>query len=198
MTIREAIFSGSSRDVAGKPKMRAPEFAFIGRSNVGKSSLINMLCNRKDLARTSVKPGKTLLINHFLINKSWYLVDLPGYGFANVSKTKQTELKKMIQDYIGLSEELVKLFVLIDSRHELMEIDRNFIDAVIAANVDFAVIFTKCDKLSKNKFDKIYKKNEAELASVKIGIPIFITSSVKGSGKDDVLNYIEKNIKPLK
>ena len=141
MKISNSTFIGSCQRVEDKPKRRAPEFAFIGRSNVGKSSLINMLCAKKDLARTSAMPGKTVLINHFMINDSWYLVDLPGYGFAKLSKVKQQQLKKMIQDYVGKSEELAMLFILIDSRHKLMEIDKNFIEAVAQAGVKFSVIF---------------------------------------------------------
>lgn len=198
MTITEAIFAGSSENVADKPKVRAPEFAFIGRSNVGKSSLINMLCAKKDLAKTSSKPGKTLLINRFLINGNWYLVDLPGYGFAKVSKDLQAKLKKMIQDYVGKSEDLVKLFVLADSRLELTEIDRNFLDALIKANVDFAVIFTKCDKLSKNELNRIYKKNIETIAGFADNIPTFMTSSEKGKGRDEILDYIEHSNKFLK
>ena len=198
MTVTEAIFAGSSGNVADKPKVRAPEFAFIGRSNVGKSSLINMLCAKKDLAKTSSKPGKTLLINRFLINGNWYLVDLPGYGFAKVSKEQQAKLKKMIQDYVGKSEDLVKLFVLADSRLELTEIDLNFIDALIKADVDFAIIFTKCDKLSQNELNRIYEKNIKTISAIAGDIPTFITSSEKGRGRDEILDYIEHNYKLLK
>ena len=151
MIIKTAIFQGSSTNVTQKPKLRAPEYAFIGRSNVGKSSLINMLCGRKDLAKTSSMPGKTILVNHFLINGKWYLVDLPGYGFAKASKKAQATLKAMIEDYVSHSEELARLFILIDSRHELQEIDRSFITAVAGAGIPFTVILTKCDKLSKSQ-----------------------------------------------
>lgn len=127
MTITEAKFAGSCTRVNQKPSRRLPEFAFIGRSNVGKSSLINMLCGNSKLAKTSSTPGKTKLINHFIINDSWYLVDLPGYGFAKISKEGREELRKMINDYIGKSEEMVLLFVLIDSRHDITRIDREFL-----------------------------------------------------------------------
>ena len=140
MIIKTAIFQGSSTDVSRKPKLKAPEYAFIGRSNVGKSSLINMLCGRKDLAKTSSMPGKTILVNHFLINGKWYLVDLPGYGFAKASKKAQATLKAMIEDYVSHSEELARLFILLDSRHELQEIDRSFITAVAGAGIPFTVI----------------------------------------------------------
>ena len=140
MLIKTAIFNGSSTKVEQKPRLRAPEYAFIGRSNVGKSSLINMLCGQKSLAKTSAMPGKTILVNHFLINDSWYLVDLPGYGFAKASKKAQATLKAMIEDYVSHSEELAMLFILLDSRHEMMEIDRSFISAVAGADIPFTVI----------------------------------------------------------
>lgn len=127
MTITEAKFAGSCTRVSQKPSRRLPEFAFIGRSNVGKSSLINMLCGNRKLAKTSSTPGKTKLINHFIINDSWYLVDLPGYGFAKISQKGREELRKMINDYIEKSEEMVVLFVLIDSRHDITKIDREFL-----------------------------------------------------------------------
>lgn len=195
MNINNSIFAGSSTNVEGKPAKKAPEFAFIGRSNVGKSSLINMVCGRKDLARTSSTPGKTLLINHFLINGQWYLVDLPGYGFAKISKSGQTALKRMIETYIGHSEELVTLFVLIDSRHGLMEIDRNFISAVSEADVDFAVVLTKCDKISGRARKAVLAKVAEDLESLKkADVPVIITSSEKGTGKEDILDLIEKKL----
>lgn len=191
MKISNSTFIGSCQRVEDKPKRRAPEFAFIGRSNVGKSSLINMLCAKKDLARTSAMPGKTVLINHFMINDSWYLVDLPGYGFAKLSKVKQQQLKKMIQDYVGKSEELAMLFILIDSRHKLMEIDKNFIEAVAQAGVKFSVIFTKCDKLSKSELARTTNANIAQIAPMGEDINFFTTSSEKNIGRDEILNYIE-------
>ncbi|MBR2948082.1 MAG: YihA family ribosome biogenesis GTP-binding protein [Bacteroidales bacterium] len=192
MKISNSTFIGSCQKVEDKPKRRAPEFAFIGRSNVGKSSLINMLCAKKDLARTSAMPGKTVLINHFMINDSWYLVDLPGYGFAKLSKVKQQQLKKMIQDYVGKSEELAMLFILIDSRHKLMEIDKNFIDAVASAGVDFSIIFTKCDKLSKAELARITATNISQITPLGENIQFFTTSSEKNIGRDEILDYIEK------
>ena len=191
MKISNSTFVGSCQRVEDKPKRRAPEFAFIGRSNVGKSSLINMLCAKKDLARTSAMPGKTVLINHFIINDSWYLVDLPGYGFAKLSKVKQQQLKKMIQDYVGKSEELAMLFILIDSRHKLMEIDKNFIEAVAQAGVRFSVIFTKCDKLSKSELARITGGNIAQISPLGEDISFFTTSSEKNIGRDEILDYIE-------
>ena len=150
MTINEATFAGSCTRVSQKPSRKLPEFAFIGRSNVGKSSLINMLCGNRKLAKTSQTPGKTKLINHFLINDSWYLVDLPGYGFAKISKEGREELRKMINDYIGKSEEMVLLFVLVDCRHDITRIDRDFIAGLGENGIPFAIIFTKCDKLGPN------------------------------------------------
>jgi GTP-binding protein len=191
MKISNSTFIGSCQRVEDKPKRRAPEFAFIGRSNVGKSSLINMLCAKKDLARTSAMPGKTVLINHFMINDSWYLVDLPGYGFAKLSKVKQQQLKKMIQDYVGKSEELAMLFILIDSRHKLMEIDKNFIEAVAQAGVKFSVIFTKCDKLSKSELARTTNANIAQITPMGDDISFFTTSSEKNIGRDEILDYIE-------
>ena len=191
MKISNSTFVGSCQRVEDKPKRRAPEFAFIGRSNVGKSSLINMLCAKKDLARTSAMPGKTVLINHFIINDSWYLVDLPGYGFAKLSKVKQQQLKKMIQDYVGKSEELAMLFILIDSRHKLMEIDKNFIEAVAQAGVRFSVIFTKCDKLSKSELARMTGGNIAQISPLGEDISFFTTSSEKNIGRDEILDYIE-------
>ncbi|MBO7204627.1 MAG: YihA family ribosome biogenesis GTP-binding protein [Bacteroidales bacterium] len=191
MKISNSTFIGSCQRVEDKPKRRAPEFAFIGRSNVGKSSLINMLCAKKDLARTSAMPGKTVLINHFMINDSWYLVDLPGYGFAKLSKVKQQQLKKMIQDYVGKSEELAMLFILIDSRHKLMEIDKNFIEAVAQAGVKFSVIFTKCDKLSKSELARTTNANITQIAPMGEDISFFTTSSEKNIGRDEILDYIE-------
>ncbi len=191
MKISNSTFIGSCQRVEDKPKRRAPEFAFIGRSNVGKSSLINMLCAKKDLARHSAMPGKTVLINHCMINDSWYLVDLPGYGFAKLSKVKQQQLKKMIQDYVGKSEELAMLFILIDSRHKLMEIDKNFIEAVAQAGVKFSVIFTKCDKLSKSELARTTNANITQIAPMGEDISFFTTSSEKNIGRDEILDYIE-------
>ena len=143
MVIKTAEYTISSPTVTMCPKDQRPEFAFIGRSNVGKSSLINMICNHKGLAKTSATPGKTLLINHFIINRDWYLVDLPGYGYAKRSKTERDKLDRMIRSYILQREELVNVFVLIDIRHEQQKIDREFVDWLGASNIPFSIIFTR-------------------------------------------------------
>jgi len=193
MIVKTAIFSGSSARLGDKPSRRAPEVAFIGRSNVGKSSLINMLCGRKELARTSSNPGKTLCINHFIINDSWYIVDLPGYGFARVSKQMRDKLQTMIQDYVGKSEELQMLFILIDSRHDLQKIDGEFIQAVAQAEVPYAVIFTKCDKMGKNAMASQIQKTTSQICSL-VSVPprFFVSSSEQGTGRSDILDYIEE------
>lgn len=175
--------------------MKAPEYAFIGRSNVGKSSLINMLCGQKNLARTSAMPGKTISINHFLINGKWYLVDLPGYGFAKASKKTQALLKAMIEDYVSHSEELSMLFILLDSRHGLMEIDRSFITAVAGAGIPFTVILTKCDKLSKAALDRNITSMAEALDAIRPGITVIPSSSEKHTGKEEILSMIEDDLK---
>jgi len=195
MIIKSAIFSGSSSDLSGKPTFRAPEFAFIGRSNVGKSSLINMLCGRKELARTSSNPGKTLCINHFLINDIWYLVDLPGYGFARVSRKQRDRLQVMIQDFIGKSDELKMLFILLDSRHDLQKIDGEFIQAVHWAEVPFALIFTKCDKVGRNAVAARIRQISSQVASLTGEEPVsFCSSAVTGLGREDITDYILKTL----
>ena len=192
MTINSSEYVISSPVVSMCPKDDKPEYAFIGRSNVGKSSLINMLCRHKNLAKTSSTPGKTLLINHFIINKEWYLVDLPGYGFAKRSKTVQKKIEQMVSSYILQREQLVCTFVLIDIRHDPQQIDREFIDWLGESGIPFAIIFTKADKLSVPKaraaatqwMEKMTDRWE-ELP------PFFITSEENGTGRDDVLDYIE-------
>lgn len=191
MEIRNAEFSISSPMVSMCPKDTKPEYAFIGRSNVGKSSLINMLCNNKKLAKTSATPGKTLLINHFLINKEWYLVDLPGYGFAKRSKKEIAKLEQMINGYILQREQLVNVFVLIDIRLEAQKIDLEFINWLGSSSVPFAIVFTKADELTKVKvstnveaYKKVLSETWEELP------PIFITSSEKKAGRDELLDYI--------
>lgn len=192
MTINSSEYVISSPVVSICPKDNKPEYAFIGRSNVGKSSLINMLCRHKNLAKTSSTPGKTLLINHFIINKEWYLVDLPGYGFAKRSKTVQKKIEQMVSSYILQREQLVCTFVLIDIRHDPQQIDREFIDWLGESGIPFAIIFTKADKLSVPKaraaatqwMEKMTDRWE-ELP------PFFITSAENGTGRDDVLDYIE-------
>ena len=192
MEITKSEYTISSPTVSKCPKDGKVEYAFIGRSNVGKSSLINMLCNHKGLAKTSATPGKTLLINHFIINNEWYLVDLPGYGYAKRSKTVQKNLEQMITQYILMREELVNLFVLIDIRHEQQKIDREFVDWLGESGVPFAIIFTKADKLTPTRA----KANAAAWMKA-LGDrweempPYFITSSEQKIGRDEVLNYIE-------
>lgn len=188
----------SSPNIQLCPKDTKPEYAFIGRSNVGKSSLINMLCNHKNLAKTSATPGKTLLINHFIINNEWYLVDLPGYGFAKRSKTVQKKLEQMITSYILQREQLVNVFVLIDIRHDPQAIDVDFINWLGQSNIPFSIVFTKADKLSASKvvpaatayMDKL-KETWEEFP------PYFITSSETKRGRDEILDYIENINKTL-
>ena len=191
MEIKKAEFSLSAPMVTMCPKDSKPEYAFIGRSNVGKSSLINMLTNNRKLAKTSATPGKTLLINHFIINNEWYLVDLPGYGFAKRSKKEINKLEQMIQGYILQREQLVNVFVLIDVRLEAQKIDLEFIDWLGQSSVPFAIVFTKADKLSATKVNQnveAYKK--VLLETWEELPPIFITSSEKKQGRDEVLDYI--------
>ena len=192
MIIKQALFAGSSQRTDQKPKAVHPEFAFIGRSNVGKSSLINRLCGKKGLAHTSATPGKTQLVNHFLINDAWYLVDLPGYGYARMGKKGREQLQDIISDYILHSEDLVLLFVLLDARHDLQQIDRDFIDELGAEGIPFALVYTKCDKLGVNALRAQVERNNATLLeSWETLPPVFLTSSETGMGRDDVLNYIE-------
>lgn len=195
MTITEAKFAGSCTRVSQKPSRRLPEFAFIGRSNVGKSSLINMLCGNRKLAKTSSTPGKTKLINHFIINDSWYLVDLPGYGFAKISQKGREELRKMINDYIEKSEEMVVLFVLIDSRHDITKIDREFLAGLGENGVPFAIIFTKGDKLGPNALKaQIERDKEILSEDWEETPPMFASSAETGAGKEDILDYIQQYI----
>lgn len=198
MEIKKSEFTISSATVSQCPKDTKPEFAFIGRSNVGKSSLINMLCNRKGLAKTSATPGKTLLINHFIINNEWYLVDLPGYGFAKRSKTVQKKLDQMITSYILQREQLINTFVLIDIRHDPMKIDTDFINWLGESSVPFSIIFTKADKLGPVKAKQNAGKWMAALKDQWEELPpYFITSSEKRTGKDEVLTYIEDILKSI-
>lgn len=196
MKITQAIFSGSCRFLKDKPKARLPEFAFIGRSNVGKSSLINALCQHGQLAHTSSKPGKTQLINHFLINNSWYLVDLPGYGYAKRSKSDRAVLADIIKGYINGSEDLVNLFVLLDSRLDLQDIDLQFILELGDAGVPFSIIFTKCDKLSNSALETQIKKNRDSLMEHWDELPpVFLSSTESGRGREEILDYIEMLLK---
>lgn len=192
MIIKSAEFVISNTDVNKCPASTLPEYAFIGRSNVGKSSLINMLTQRKGLAMTSQKPGKTQLINHFLINNEWHLVDLPGYGFARVGQSNRERLKSIIEDYILEREQLTNLFILLDCRHEPQKIDLEFIEWAGENGVPFALVFTKADKLSKGKLaSNIEAYKQTLLESWEELPPIFITSSEAKEGRDELLNYIE-------
>ena len=192
MKISEAIFAGSSTRVSGRPAPRLPEFAFIGRSNVGKSSLINMLCGNRKLAMTSATPGKTRLVNHFRINGEWYLVDLPGYGYAKMSGRDKEALQAIIRDYLNFSEELSMIFVLVDSRHDIQKVDLDFMTELSDNAIPFAIVFTKGDKMgpvARERQVTAYKN--ALLKSLKGLPPCFVTSSQTGLGKDEVLGYIE-------
>lgn len=191
MKIQKATFAGSSTRIGGRPKPRLPEFAFIGRSNVGKSSLINMLTGNGKLAMTSSTPGKTKLVNHFLVNERWYLVDLPGYGYAKMPPKAREELQDLIRDYILGSEELKCLFVLVDSRFDIPQIDRDFIAELGENEVPFAIIFTKCDKQGPTVTDAQIKKDcEILLQDWEVLPPMFKSSSAKGTGREEILAYI--------
>lgn len=192
MEIKTAEFTISSPNVGVCPADTKPEYAFIGRSNVGKSSLINMLCKNKKLAKTSATPGKTLLINHFIINREWYLVDLPGYGYAKRSKSEVKRLEQMIQGYILQREQLVNVFVLIDIRLEPQKIDLEFIDWLGASNVPFCIVFTKADKLSATKVQSNVAAYKRKLEETWEELPpMFVTSSDSRMGREEVLDYID-------
>ena len=192
MTITDASFAGSSTRTSQKPKQKLPEFAFIGRSNVGKSSLINMLTGRRKLAVTSSTPGKTKLVNHFLINGSWYLVDLPGYGYAKLPQKAREELKAVIRDYIHNSEELMMLFVLVDSRHDIGRIDLDFIAELGENGIPFGIIYTKCDKQGPNVLAaQIARDEELLLQEWEELPPSFRSSSSTSMGREEILGYID-------
>lgn len=181
----------SNSEVDKCPKQPLPEYAFIGRSNVGKSSLINMLTNRKSLAKTSGRPGKTQLINHFIINQSWYLVDLPGYGYARVSKTAKKTFQKFITNYFEQRQQLVSAFVLVDIRHEPQSIDLEFMQYLGESGIPFGIIFTKADKLKSNTIDTYVERYCQELLKTWEELPpYFVTSSTKKLGQDAVLGFI--------
>lgn len=193
MKIKTAKFVISNTDVSKCPKERIPEYAFIGRSNVGKSSLINMLTNHKKLAKISGKPGKTQLINHFLINDNWFLVDLPGYGYAKVSKTKRRTFQGFIKDYFLQREQLVCSFILVDSRHEPQKIDLEFMQSLGENGIPFCLIFTKADKIAKTKLQQNLTNYKNKILESWESLPTyFITSSETAMGKEDVLNFIEQ------
>ena len=192
MRVKSASFVISNAKASDCPNSSLPEFAFIGRSNVGKSSLINMLTDRKQLAKTSGKPGKTQLINHFLINKQWHLVDLPGYGYARVSKKTKKEFQSYITSYFLERKQLVNAFVLIDIRHEPQAIDLEFMEWIGTQQIPFSIIFTKADKLSENKIDPTVS---TYLNTMLEGVwaetpPHFITSATSSKGKEEVLSYV--------
>lgn len=198
MKIKSAKFIVSNQSIDKCPKVNIPEYAFIGRSNVGKSSLINMLTDNKKLAKTSSTPGKTRLINHFLIDDTWHLVDLPGYGYAKASKTEKKEFQKLISDYFKIRKQLISAFVLVDSRHDAQKIDIEFMKWLTKNNIAFAIIFTKIDKLKQdgnpnsgiefkiNEYKKVLLNHWEYLPK------IFLSSSVKHIGRDNILRYIEK------
>ncbi len=196
MKIQEAIFAGSSTKVEQKPKEALPEFAFIGRSNVGKSSLINTLCANGRLAMTSSKPGKTRLVNHFRINKEWYLVDLPGYGYAKCSQNERQKIEEVIRNYLNFSQELKHLFVLVDSRHDLTKADADFIKEMGTSDIPFSIIFTKADKMGPVAGARQMGKTERDIAALLEYQPkCFASSSETGIGRDDILNHIENLLK---
>ena len=192
MKIKSANFIISNTDVSKCPKDRLPEYAFIGRSNVGKSSLINMLMERKGLAKISGRPGKTQLINHFKINEEWFLVDLPGYGYAKISKTMRKSFQSFIQDYFKQREQLVCTFVLIDSRHDPQKIDLEFMQFLGENQIPFCIVFTKADKLGSSKLNKqILSYKKKLLNSWEILPASFVTSSATSFGRKELLDFIE-------
>ena len=198
MKISGATFAGSSTRVSQKPKRRLPEFAFIGRSNVGKSSLINSLCGNQKLAMTSATPGKTKVVNHFLINDKWYLVDLPGYGYARLDRKGREELSAVIRDYITRSEEMVLLFVLIDSRHDIGRIDLDFLAELGELGIPFALILTKCDKQGPNVLAaQLERDREILLQQWEELPPVFCSSARTHAGKEEILDYIENILNTL-
>ena len=191
MKIKSAEFVISNSEVAKCPKNDLPEYAFIGRSNVGKSSLINMLTDRKSLAKTSGRPGKTQLINHFIINDSWYLVDLPGYGYARVSKTSKKKFQKFITNYFENRQQLISAFVLVDIRHKPQPIDLEFMQYLGESGIPFGTIFTKADKLKPKAIKRQVEEYCQELLKTWEELPVyFVTSSSKSIGKDEVLEFI--------
>jgi|SRR5210317_1950516 len=194
MDIKSAQFVISNTEVEKCPKGSLPEYAFIGRSNVGKSSLINSLCNKKNLAKTSSRPGKTQLINHFLINEDWHLVDLPGYGYARVSKSQKKVFQSFITSYFKQRKQLINAFLLIDIRHEPQAIDLNFMEWLGENQIPFSIVFTKADKLKPRAQERnITDYKQQMLASSWEELPpIFVTSSLHRSGGVEILNYIDQ------
>ena len=199
MIIKDAVFVVSNDTVEKCPTDNRLEYAFIGRSNVGKSSLINMITGNKKLAKTSGKPGKTQLINHFLINDDWYLVDLPGYGYAKASKTSRAKWEKFIADYLAKREQLVNVFVLLDCRLEPQKIDLEFMNWCGEKGIPFSMVFTKIDKLSSSALQKNMAHYKKEMLKYWEAMPpVFTTSSESGFGKEKILNYIEAINKDMK
>jgi GTP-binding protein len=199
MIIKTAEFQISNTDVSKCPATNLPEYAFIGRSNVGKSSLINMLTSRKSLAKTSSTPGKTLLINHFLINGDWYIVDLPGYGYARRGMSERKQLKSIIESYIMQREQMTNLFVLIDSRIKPQKIDLEFMSWLGEHGVPFSIVFTKMDKLGRQAGNNNVEAYKTELLNTWEELPpVFLSSSEDGRGRDEILSYIDSINKSLK
>ena len=198
MKITKAVFAGSSTRVSQRPQRKLPEFAFIGRSNVGKSSLINMLTDNSTLAKTSSTPGKTRLVNHFLINDRWYLVDLPGYGFAKMPNAERKQLSDTINDYLDNSGELALLFVLLDSRHDIQRNDLEFIETLGRDGIPFAIIYTKCDKIGPEALKAQMARNEAALLEQWEEMPpVFTSSAPSAAGRREILDYIDSVLKTL-
>lgn len=198
MEIKSAEFVVSNTDVKKCPDSNLPEYAFIGRSNVGKSSLINMLTAKKNLAMTSQKPGKTQLINHFLINNNWYLVDLPGYGYAQRGKEGRDNIRRIIEDYILERDQLTNLFVLLDCRHEPQKIDLEFMEWLGESGVPFSIIFTKIDKITKGRLqENLTTYRNMLLESWEELPPILLSSAEKRDGREEILEYIEEITKSL-
>lgn len=196
MQINEAVFVVSNTEIKNCPTDKKPEFAFIGRSNVGKSSLINMLTAKKGLAKTSGTPGKTQLINHFLINNQWYIVDLPGYGYAKASKSMRSKWEKFIADYLTKRETLMNIFVLLDARLDPQKIDLEFMNWCGEKGLPFSMVFTKIDKLSSSVLQKNLAKYKKEMLKYWEEMPpVFTSSSTSGFGRELLLNYVEKIIK---
>lgn len=197
MKISSARFAGSSTIVSQKPEMRLPEFAFIGRSNVGKSSLINALALSR-LAKTAAAPGKTRLVNHFLINESWYLVDLPGYGYAKASDSERRSIEAVIRNYLNFSEELRMLMILVDCRHPVGKVDMDFIREVAGSTIPFALVYTKADKMGPvavaRQVDGMNAQILAAIPSLKALPPFFITSSQTKKGRDELLDFIGQTL----
>ena len=192
MKIVSARFAGSSTRTDRKPSPALPEFAFIGRSNVGKSSLINMLTGQRKLAMTSSTPGKTRVVNHFLINERWYLVDLPGYGYAKLSQQGRADLRDIVRDYIFQSQEMLLLFVLIDARHDIGSTDWDFLCDLGENQIPFSIIFTKCDKLGPVALERQIARDKERLLTLWEELPpCFLSSSETGLGRDEILSYIE-------